>query len=577
MRKLLWQMLLASPSLVLAQAVFSPSAMAGEMQANAASEKAGLESIKLSQTPAPTENLSVDEFMRATEQQSLDAKDADASVDSISQVTSVSQFSDVQPTDWAFQALQSLVERYGCIAGYPDGTYRGNRALTRYEFAAGLNACLDQVLALVGGGDEIDPESLATIRRLQEEFAAELATLRGRVDALEARTAELEANQFSTTTKLQGEVVFGLANGFGDSDPGQILSDGTRDRKQTVFQDRVRLNFITNFDERQQLWTRLDASNSQAITSTGQGATTYQTSDNGNDVTLGWLAYYYNGDKFQVYLPAAFPLWQDFVPTVSPYFDGFTGGNNSLSSFGESNPIYKIGLAAGGGLGFNYFLSDNLTFSAGYFGGDSFDPSAKNGLFNGEYSALGQLTFQSEKFQLGLTYANAYFNEFGGGIGEIGNLDGNAIFDTLVGTSLARNPFGTPTITNSYGASAAFTLSPKFSISAFGGFTDARAVANFGADAQIWYYGLGMAFPDFGGDGNLLGLQAGVEPYVGGYDNTPIGELPGDKNPISIQGFYRLAVNDNINVTPGVIALINADGQDDNTAVIGVIRTTFNF
>ena len=62
--------------------------------------------------------------------------------ETLEQVTSVSQFSDVQPTDWAFQALQSLVERYGCIAGYPNGTYRGNRALTRYEFAAGLNACL---------------------------------------------------------------------------------------------------------------------------------------------------------------------------------------------------------------------------------------------------------------------------------------------------------------------------------------------------------------------------------------------------------------------------------------------------
>jgi hypothetical protein len=61
----------------------------------------------------------------------------------LEQVTSVSQLSDVRPTDWAFQALQSLVERYGCIAGYPDRTYRGNRALTRFEFAAGLNACLD--------------------------------------------------------------------------------------------------------------------------------------------------------------------------------------------------------------------------------------------------------------------------------------------------------------------------------------------------------------------------------------------------------------------------------------------------
>ena len=65
------------------------------------------------------------------------------------QVTSVTQLSDVQPTDWAFQALQSLVERYACIAGYPDSTYRGDRAMTRYEFAAGLNACLDRITELI--------------------------------------------------------------------------------------------------------------------------------------------------------------------------------------------------------------------------------------------------------------------------------------------------------------------------------------------------------------------------------------------------------------------------------------------
>jgi len=130
------------------------------------------------------------------------------------QVTSVSQLSDVKPTDWAFQALQSLVERYACIAGYPDGTYRGNRAMTRYEFAAGLNACLDQVTKLISSSTAnlATKEDLATIQKLQEEFAAELATLRGRVDALEARTSELEANQFSTTTKLSGEVVFALTD-----------------------------------------------------------------------------------------------------------------------------------------------------------------------------------------------------------------------------------------------------------------------------------------------------------------------------------------------------------------------------
>ena len=104
--------------------------------------------------------------------------------DALAQVTSVSQLSDVQPTDWAFQALQSLVERYGCIAGYPDSTYRGNRALTRYEFAAGLNACLDRVNELIAAAtsETVTREDLATLQRLQEEFAAEVVTLRGRVD-----------------------------------------------------------------------------------------------------------------------------------------------------------------------------------------------------------------------------------------------------------------------------------------------------------------------------------------------------------------------------------------------------------
>jgi hypothetical protein len=127
-------------------------------------------------------------------------------------VTSVSQLSDVKPTDWAFTALQSLVERYGCIAGYPNSTYRGNQATSRYEFAAGLNACLDKINEIISSGlsDKVGKEDLETLKKLQEEFAAELATLRGRVDALDAKTAKLEAQQFSTTTKLFGQAIFGL-------------------------------------------------------------------------------------------------------------------------------------------------------------------------------------------------------------------------------------------------------------------------------------------------------------------------------------------------------------------------------
>ncbi|MCP5990518.1 iron uptake porin, partial [Klebsiella pneumoniae] len=72
------------------------------------------------------------------------------------QITSVNELSDVKPTDWAYQALQSLVERYGCIVGYPDRTFRGARPLSRYEFAAGLNACLDKVIEFAASKEDLD-------------------------------------------------------------------------------------------------------------------------------------------------------------------------------------------------------------------------------------------------------------------------------------------------------------------------------------------------------------------------------------------------------------------------------------
>jgi len=71
---------------------------------------------------------------------------------SMSQVTSVNQLRDVSPTAWAYEALRSLVERYGCIVGYPDRTFRGDRATTRWEFAAGLNACLNVMERLIQDG-----------------------------------------------------------------------------------------------------------------------------------------------------------------------------------------------------------------------------------------------------------------------------------------------------------------------------------------------------------------------------------------------------------------------------------------
>ncbi len=154
---------------------------------------------------------------------SASANDVDATLQEIQhynnqspmgQVTSVGQLRDVSPTDWAYEALRSLVERYGCIVGYPDRTYRGSRALSRYEFAAGLNACVQQIERLIAASEAVIREDIEILKRLMKEFENELALLGARVDNLEGRVAFLEDHQFSTTTKLKGEVIIS-AQGYG--------------------------------------------------------------------------------------------------------------------------------------------------------------------------------------------------------------------------------------------------------------------------------------------------------------------------------------------------------------------------
>jgi hypothetical protein len=129
-------------------------------------------------------------------------------------VTSVSELRDVQPTEWAYEALKSLVERYGCLVSYPDRTYRGDaegtlraRPLSRYEFAAGLNACLNVMERLVQENVAVLQEDLDKLKQLAQQFEQELAMFGARIDNLDTRTAYLEDHQFFTTTKLTGESI----------------------------------------------------------------------------------------------------------------------------------------------------------------------------------------------------------------------------------------------------------------------------------------------------------------------------------------------------------------------------------
>merc|ERR1712113_627075 len=170
--------------------------------------------LLLAPVAAQAQSLDMGNVNRYTQQQDTDRMRALEA--QMGQVTSVSQFSDVYPTDWAYQALANLVETYGCVAGYPDGTFKGNIAMTRYEAAALLNACLDRVT-------EVTEE----LKRLMKEFEKELVVLKARVDGLEAQTAELAATQFSTTTKLSGVAYFWLGGAsYNDSGKSPVANAG---------------------------------------------------------------------------------------------------------------------------------------------------------------------------------------------------------------------------------------------------------------------------------------------------------------------------------------------------------------
>ncbi|MFM6038638.1 MAG: iron uptake porin [Sphaerospermopsis kisseleviana] len=566
MSNLLWKSLVVSPAVLGAALLVSGTAVAS---ANATTEVSTLETqaaTEVSQQPevlAPV--ASKTQVLSQVQNYSNEGQNLQ------SQVTSVSQFSDVQPTDWAFQALQSLVERYGCIAGYPNGTYRGNRALTRYEFAAGLNACLDRVNELIATAtaDLVTKQDLATLQRLQEEFSAELATLRGRVDTLEARTAELEANQFSTTTKLQGEAIFAVTDSFGATPPGQ-----------TVLQNRVRLNLQSSFTGRDMLNTRLTAGNAQGFGTTDETNQTFEVGSTGNNnVEIDKLTYEAPMGPAQVYIAATGGQHSHYAAVNNPYFfDKTDGGNGALSTFSSENPIYRIGggsgiavnvpFGQGGGilkpssLTLGYLASGNTTSGAE-------NPANGAGLFDGNYAALGQLNFNvGNRLALAATYVHGYHGA-GSTLFDAGR-DGGAV----VGTTLANNlssPSGSSS--NSYGVSAAFKPSQRLSISGFVSYHD---ITGFAAndDYEAWSYGVGVALPDFGKRGNVLGIFGGVQPYT---FNNAGGPNTGDM-PYQVEGFYKYRVSDNISVTPGVIWL-PAVGQNSNSqdAFIGTLRTTFTF
>ncbi|EDX86780.1 carbohydrate-selective porin, OprB family [Synechococcus sp. PCC 7335] len=461
----------------------------------------------------------------------------------LAQVTSVSELSDVRAGDWAFTALQRLVEEYGCLEGYPDRTFRGNRAMTRYEFAAGLNACLDVVIQLIGGGD------IDGVQRLQEEFAAELATLRGRTDLLEADVAELEANQFSTTTKLRGQLDANLVVPFGDTTeiadgtaldggPSEALEAGDGnvggEEADATFDYRARLNFDTSFTGEDRLRIRLQASDDAGALANTEGGLASQSGPiAGVDDNLGLDDVFYSfpiGNRFSGIVAANSIVTDDFVTSTIVPFDGPAVADASGPEFYD---LYQGGDAFGAGV--NIAFTDNLVLDLGYStdtgnvnrgfdeAGDLIDPD-DTGLFN-NYSYIAQLNFLTDGF---IDAAVAYID---------GDQDGEGSPEYTV-AGLVNLDFGRVQVAGHYA------------------YTPAEG------DGDLDSYGGGINFPElFGGN---LGAYAAISPNV-------------DRDPLLVEAYYELALNEYFTLTPAVIYADNDSDIGDDDNFYGALRATFRF
>ena len=493
-------------------------------------------------------------------------------------VTSVSQLSDVRPTDWAFTALQSLVERYGCIAGYPDRTFRGKQSTSRYEFAAGVNACLDKINEIISAGlaDKVGKEDLAILQKLQAEFAAELVILRGRVDALDSKTAKLEAQQFSITTKLEGQVITAVSASGSGSDflltPNGTLTTNSGKANPTVI-SRVRLNFNTSFTGEDLLLTRLEVGNN--------GTNLNNSLDNAGDVFLGFTGFN-NSSKFDYSgvgttvtlnrLRYDFPIGKNIqasigaVMSLNDHIDQNSFANDESVDFAGglfiNNPlILPVNDGAGGAISWN--IANAFTLRAGYVAANAASPTANavapngitnRGLSGDPYQGTVELEFapknsdQEKPFAVRLQYTRAAVNNLDYNTGGV-NLEW--AFNRAIAV-FGRYGFGN---ISSRGTAIALAL-PTYTTS-----------ADSSINPQTW--SAGLAFPDLFKEGALAAIAIG-QPFI----ETKVGNA----TQTNVELFYRFPFSGNISITPDLQFIFNPNNNSGNSTItVGTLRTVFSF
>lgn len=522
----------------------------------------------------------------------------DANNDTMSQITNVSQLRDVSPQDWAYEALKSLIERYDCVEGYPNNTYRGDRTLTRYEFAAALSSCLEKVERQF---TQIPPDAirdleLATIERLQEEFVLELSLVRGQVDAVQARTAELELTQFSTTTQLQGQVFLNLTSPFTD---GTVLAEGDKafrqqsfttpgttrsiEKANTTFSYLAFLNLHTSFTGRDNLTLQLAAGNANSPANEFASAGVFNTFGVPFTEQTPALA---QSDLVIRELSYRFPIGDRIQAVVGPqidwynYFDSnrFTDFRTGASSFNAThNPLLNA-VDRGTGAIASWAINEQFMLSAGYLAdSNEFLPfrsasNPKEGLFNGTNTITTELTYSpSDRLNLRFLYNRSSLEAINGQIG-------GALGEPILG--FAANPSGgnlDDATANTFSVNADWLITDSFGIFGRYGYATTN-LKPINEDIEAQAFQVGVAFPDLLKEGALATVSY-VVPFsvLEGRDLLISGGGDGGTQ-YEVEASYYYPVTEHFSLVPAFYFIGNANNFSDNPNIyIANLRAQLNF
>ncbi len=473
--------------------------------------------------------------------------------DDLGQVRSVAEFHDVQPTDWAYQAVKALVEKYGVVTGYGDLTFRGNQPLSRDEFVATLNQVLTKIEQLFIAGDlgKIR-EDVAMIRRLQTSYGAILKGEGDRANTLDLLTGKLEKQQFSTTTRLAAQLV-------------TALSDGSNATTTTLA--RVRFTLDTSFSGSDLLRTELEVgtnsgdaiSKSQNRGSNLLGTVGFLADGGGldyvavtNTVQISKLYYRFRPAKTLTLTVGARLNPRDFIDYNRFANDSLT---NFSSSFFMSNPLIVQNQVdrpggAGAALAWKPAETSPFTIRALYVATDAEQPNAavnKGGLFG-------------ERLSSRLRYRNQGSVEVEYTVNKnlVTRLQYTAA--TINGTAIHAGGFNFEWALNRQ-----FAVFGRLGVGSYNGF---NPPLNQTLNLTPATWAIGGTARNIGIPGSVAGLAIGM-PFIE--------QDLGNATQTNLEAYYSFNLNDRVSFSPALLMVSNSNNRSVGTTWQWVLRLVYAF